>query len=44
MVTFLSPTTRVVPVHLEDAVDEEERIAVGQRLDDALDVHHAGSR
>ena len=42
MVTFLMATMRVRALHLDDAVDEEERVAVGEEGHDLEDVHGCG--
>ncbi len=43
MVTFLIPTIRVGPLHLDDPVHEEEGIAVRDHVQDPADVHRDAS-
>ena len=42
MVTFLMATMRWLALHLDDAVDEKEGVAVGEEGHDLADVHGLG--
>ena len=44
MVTFLMATMRLLGLHLDDAIDEEEGVAVGQEGHDFEDVHRSAGR
>ena len=41
--TFLIPTIRLRALHLEDPVDQQERVSVGDHVQDPADVHRHAS-